>query len=65
LETAKAESLFQQPVIVDQRSGETLEADEIQKIGQPNRWLSTKIINAATELIRKKFPEVGGLFNCQ
>ena len=42
-----------------------MEADEIQKIGQPNRWLSTKIINAATELIRKKFPEVGGLFNCQ
>ena len=52
-------------MIVDQRSGETLEADEIQEIGQPNRWLSTKIINADTELIRKKFPEVGGLFNCQ
>lgn len=50
---------------MDQRNGETLEADEIQEIGQPNRWLSTKIMNATMELIRRKFPEISGLFNCQ
>ncbi len=65
METVKAELLFQQTVIIDQRNGETLEVDEIQEIGQPNRWLSTKIMNPTTELIRRKFPEIGGLFNCQ
>ena len=57
--------MFYQPVILDQRSGETLQKDEIEEIGQPTRWLSTKVINAAMELIRQKFPEIGGLFNCQ
>ncbi|KZR96071.1 Uncharacterized protein APZ42_009802, partial [Daphnia magna] len=65
LEIAIAESEFEQPVILNQRNGEKLQQDEIEEIGQPNRWLSTKIINAAMELIRQKFPEIGGLFNCQ
>lgn len=41
-------------MVVDQRNGEILEHDEIDEIGRPNRWLSTKIINAATELHSKK-----------
>jgi hypothetical protein len=57
--------MFDQPVILDQRSGKTLQQDEIEEIGHPNWWLATKIINAAMKLIRQKFSEIGGLFNCQ
>jgi hypothetical protein len=45
--------MFDQPVILDQRSGKTLQQDEIEEIGHLNWWLATKIINAAMELIRR------------
>lgn len=65
LEVARAESLFDQPVIIDQRNGELLDRDEVEEIGRPNWWLPKKVVNAAMELIRKEFPSIGDLFNCQ
>ncbi|KAK4009280.1 hypothetical protein OUZ56_018396 [Daphnia magna] len=65
LEVAIAESLFMQPVIVNQRNAEIFEREEILEIGKPESWLPIKVINAAMELIRQKLPEAGGLYYCQ
>ncbi|KZS07391.1 Uncharacterized protein APZ42_028924 [Daphnia magna] len=65
LEVAIAESLFMQPVIVNQRNAEIFEREEILEIGKPESWLPIKVINAAMELIRQKLAEAGGLHYCQ
>lgn len=46
------------------RSDETLHPDEIEKI-TAKRLLQTKHINAAMTLLRRRFPEIGALFNVQ